>query len=219
MNKKIVVPGELVTAERKRLGSNVFLREGKIFSESLGFVNETDTTAAVVPLAGLYEPLQGDVVVGIVAEEKFSVYGIDINSIGLSFVSKKDFRDPLHLHSFVSAKVMRVNEMNEVDIGYLRVLFGGEVFDVNPVKVPRVIGRNGSMLEVLKNGTGCNFFVGKNGKIWVKGGKVDLLKNAIEMIDSRAHEENLTNTVKDFLDKENSNSAKTEVKEKGDVNG
>ncbi|MEK6942188.1 MAG: KH domain-containing protein [archaeon] len=203
MSKRIVVPGELVTDERKRLGSNVFLREGKIFSDSIGFVSDSDTTTSVVPLKGVYRPIMGDVIVGIVAGERFSSYDVDINSFYLANVSKKELREMLQPFSIVSAKVIKVNEMNEVLLGFVRVLFGGEIIDVSAVKVPRVIGRNGSMLEVVKKGTGCNFFVGKNGKIWVKGGKVDLLKLAIKMIEEKAHEDNLTNKVAEFLEKEN----------------
>lgn len=203
MSKRIVVPGELVTQERKRLGSNVFLREGKIFSDSIGFVSDSDTTTSVVPLKGVYRPVMGDVIVGIVAGERFSSYDVDIKSFYLANVSKKELREMLLPFSIVSAKVIKVNEMNEVLLGFVRVLFGGEIIDVLAVKVPRVIGRNGSMLEVLKKGTGCNFFVGKNGKIWVKGGKVGLLKQAIKMIEEKAHEDNLTNMVAEFLEKEN----------------
>jgi len=202
MGKKIVVPGELVSSERKRLGSHVFLREGKIYSETLGFVQETDVTASVVPLEGVYMPQVGDVVVGIVSGEKFSVFEVNINSFLPSYVSKKEMREHLQPYSFVSGKIMKVSELNEVDLGYIRVLFGGEVFGISPVKVPRVIGRNGSMLEVLKTGTGCSFFVGRNGKIWVKGGNVELLKKSIKMIESKAHEEELTKTMGDYLEKE-----------------
>lgn len=202
MSRKIVIPGELVTTERKRLGQNVFLRDGKIFSDSVGFVEETDTTASVVALEGFYNPQPGDVVVGIVASEKFSVYLVDINSFYLSTVSKKELRDPLQPLSIVSAKVIKINELKEIELGNVRVLFGGEVFDVNPIKVPRVIGRNGSMLEILKKWTKANFFVGRNGKIWASNGNLLLLKLAVKMIADRAHEENLTNRIAEFLEKE-----------------
>ena len=111
MSKTIVVPGELVTQERKRLGQNVFLREGKIYSDSLGFVSETDTVASVVPLEGVYMPVVGDVVLGIVSAEKFSGYEVDINSFYPAGVSKKEMREQLLPFSILSAKVMKVNEL------------------------------------------------------------------------------------------------------------
>jgi exosome complex component RRP4 len=211
LTKKIVVPGELVTEERKRMGQNVYLREGKIFSKAVGFVSENDTTASVVALKGKkYAPQEGDVIVGIVASEKFSVYEIDINSYYSSFVSKRDFRESLKVNTFISAKVLKVNELNEATLTNIRVLYGGDVFSVSPVKVPRIIGRNGSMLEVLKNGTNCPFFVGKNGKIWVKCDDPSLLKKTVNMICEKAHEENLTESIKNFLEKEMKNNKKGE---------
>ena len=80
MPKRIVVPGELVTAERKRLGENVYLKEGSIIATVVGLVNETDTTVSVVQLEGKYIPQEGDVVIGVVTDEKFSGYVVDINS-------------------------------------------------------------------------------------------------------------------------------------------
>ncbi|MEM4327111.1 MAG: RNA-binding protein, partial [Candidatus Diapherotrites archaeon] len=154
MSKKIVIPGELVTEERKKLGSHVFVREGKIYSDSLGLVQTDSDFASVVPLEGKYIPKVGDVVIGIIVSEKFAVYGIDINSFYPSFILKKELREVLKPGSVVSAKVLKVNELNEVELGFPRLFFGGEVLEISPVKIPRVIGRDGSMLNVLKQGTG-----------------------------------------------------------------
>jgi exosome complex component RRP4 len=92
--------------------------------------------------------------------------------------------------------------LNEVDLARPRIFFGGEIISVSPVKVPRIIGKNGSMLEVLKKGTGSNVMVGRNGRIWVKGGNIPLLVKAIEKIETEAHLNNLTNRVGEFLDAE-----------------
>jgi len=73
---------------------------------------------------------------------------------------------------------------------------------VTPVKVPRLIGKNGSMLQVLKDGTGSNILVGRNGRVWVKDGNTRLLKRAIQKIEDESHLSNLTNSVKEFLEKE-----------------
>lgn len=199
LNRRIVVPGELVTEERKRIGRHVFLRDGKIFSDSVGLVSENDTSVSVIPLEGKYEPEMNDVVVGVVMEEKISGYTVNLNSFYPSYISKKSLRDPLRPNAVVSAKVMRVNEMKEIEIGMVRVLYGGDVLEVSPVKVPRIIGKDGSMLDVLKRGTGANLVVGRNGLVWVKGGNHALLVSALNMIQDFAHTENLTNRIMDFL--------------------
>ena len=117
-------------------------------------------------------------------------------------------------YSVVSVKVARVNEINEVELMGPRVFFGGEVFEVTPVKVPRVIGKDGSMLNVLKAGTGSTIMVGRNGRIWAKGGNIALLKEAVAKIDREAHLENLTNRITEFLEKNKAANADKKVDKK-----
>lgn len=199
MTKRLVIPGELVTEERKKLGSHVFVREGKIYSDSMGLVNDESDFASVVPLEGRYIPQVGDVIIGVITGERFAVYGIDINSFYASFIMKKELREVLKPGSIVSAKVMRVNELNEAELAMPRLFFGGDIVEISPVKVPRVIGREGSMLNILKAGTGSTIIVGRNGRIWAKGGNIDLLKKALKKISDEAHMDNLTNRVAGFL--------------------
>src|SRR3989344_1671750 len=123
MTKRLVIPGELVTEERKKLGSHVFVREGKIYSDSIGLVNDESDFASVVPLEGKYLPLVGDVIIGVITVERFSGYSVDINSFYPSFISKKELREILKPGSIVSAKIMKVNELNEVDLGSPRTFF------------------------------------------------------------------------------------------------
>ena len=54
--KRIVIPGEMVSDQRKRLGSNVFVADGKIYSKVIGITEESDEKASVVPLEGKYFP-------------------------------------------------------------------------------------------------------------------------------------------------------------------
>ena len=212
MAKRIVIPGELVTEERKKLGSHVFVREGKIYSDSMGLVNDEADFASVVPLEGKYMPQMNDVIIGVITLERFAGYSVDINSFYPSFVSKKELREVLKPGSIISAKVLKVNELNEVDLGNTRMFFGGDIIQVTPVKIPRIIGKEGSMLNILKNGTGSNIIVGRNGRIWAKGGNIDLLAKAIEKIEDEAHMEHLTNRITEFLEKHSgqNNQAKGE---------
>jgi exosome complex component RRP4 len=203
MEKRIVIPGELVTEERRRLGDHVFLKEGKVYSDVLGIAESDEQTASVVPLHGKYMPRSGDLIVGIISGDVYSGYIVDINSFYNAFISKKELRDPLKVGTVVSAKIEEVNEVNDVQLSNIRVFYGGEILTVAPVKVPRMIGKNGSMLEVLKKGTSCNLLIGRNGRIWIKGGNYDLLVEAISKIEREAHLANLTNKVTLFLEEKN----------------
>lgn len=197
--KQIVVPGELITAERKKLGQHVFIEDGKIYSDALGITYPDANVAYVVPLVGIYLPLSDDLVVGIVERETVKGYMVGINSIYSSYISADKVRDMLSKGSVVSAKVNSVNEINEAELFDVRVFYGGEILSVSPAKVPRIIGKNGSMLTVLKNGTGCNAVVGRNGWVWVKGGDIEKLKDAIKLIEAESHLDNLTIKVEEFL--------------------
>ena len=211
MTKRLVIPGELVTEERKKLGSHVFVTEGKIYSDSIGLVNDESDYASVVPLEGTYAPQEGDLIIGVISAEKFSVYTVDVNSFYQSIISKKELREIVKPGSVVSAKIYKVNELNEMELGNPRLFFGGEIIEIGPVKIPRVIGRDGSMLNSLKEGTNSSIIVGRNGRIWAKGGDLDLLRKAIKKIENEAHTENLTNKINEFLKK---NSPKIEKKAK-----
>lgn len=203
MEKKIVIPGELITEERRRLGEHVYLKDGKVYGDILGIAETDEQTASVIPLKGKYMPKPGDLIVGIISGDVFSGYHVDINSFYSAFISKKELRDIIKVGTVVTAKIEDVNEVNDVDLSNVRVFYGGEILSVSPVKVPRMIGKNGSMLEVLKKGTACNLLVGRNGRIWVKGGNYDLLVKAIAKIEAEAHLSNLTNKMTLYLEEEN----------------
>jgi exosome complex component RRP4 len=200
--KRIVIPGELVTEERKKAGENVYVKEGKIYSEALGIAESDSDVARVIPLQGKYAPKEGDVIVGIVGDESFAGYSIDINSFSPAFFRKEGVRKKLNKGTMVMAKITSVNEVNQVELDEIKPFLGGDLITASPVKVPRIIGKNGSMLEVLTNGTGVQVVVGKNGRIWVKGAEqaVNLLKEAVEKINDEAHLSNLTDRMKAYLD-------------------
>jgi len=203
LKKKIVVPGELLTEERKKVGQHVFLENGKVYSDCLGIYYSDADTAAVIPLHGKYIPNTSDLIIGIVVSETYAGYIVDINSFYYSFVPKEMFREQLKKGAIISAKIVDVNEINEADLDDVRVFYGGELIDILPVKVPRVIGKQGSMLELLKKWTQTTMVVGRNGRIWAKGGNIGLSVQAIKKIEREAHLSNLTNSVEDFLKKSN----------------
>lgn len=198
-NKRIVVPGELITKERKKIGQNVFVENGEVHSSVLGITYPDSAVAYVVSLKGNYLPQRDDLIIGIVSRETVRGYMVDINSIYSSYLSGDSVRDKIEKGSIISAKVADVNELNEAGLFDVRVFYGGEIISVSPPKVPRLIGKSGSMLSVLKEGTGCNVLVGRNGWVWAKGGDTQLLVQAIRLIEEESHKDNLTVKVEEFL--------------------
>jgi exosome complex component RRP4 len=51
-------------------------------------------------------------------------------------------------------------------LGRLR---GGLTLETNPNHIPRIIGKKGSMISMIKRLTDCKIIVGRNGRVWIKG--------------------------------------------------
>ncbi|MDD3159906.1 MAG: hypothetical protein PHQ98_02995 [Candidatus ainarchaeum sp.] len=197
--KKVVVPGELLSEERKRLGANVFVSEGKIYSKIFGIVDDENEAASVVPLEGKYFPKEGDTVIGVVTTSIFAGYNVNINSFYDAFIPKSASRDILAVGDVVKLNVDSVNEMREAKVSFPKRLFGGDIINITCVRAPRLIGKNNSMFNLLKNGTKNELIVGKNGRVWARGGNIELLKKLVNFIDQNSYKNELTNAVEEYL--------------------
>ncbi len=126
---------------------------------------------------------------------------------------------PRRIESSEMAKIMGVGDLaifKVVDVdpsmkielapreGQLRVLRSGRVVEVSYTKVPRVIGRAGSMISLLKSKLDVNIFVGKNGRIWINGKAEDedLAIKVIKRIEREAHTSGLTDRITKLLEEE-----------------
>jgi exosome complex component RRP4 len=117
-----------------------------------------------------------------------------------STTSKFDIGDIL-IVKILSAD--RLNQPELTTVGkYLGKRNNGVVISIDPPKIPRIIGRNGSMIKMLNNLTNSNIFVTQNGRIWLKGEDLAherLLIEAIQKIASEAHTVGLTDRMQEFI--------------------
>jgi len=216
MDKEIVVPGDMLGEDPKLSGSGTYVQDGRVYSANYGLVDRRNTIK-VIPLSGRYIPARGDLVIGKVVDVTFSNWIIDVNSPyeGLLHISEYPERvDPanmskyLHVGELIIARVADVDPSMKVELTmrdeHLRILKQGRVIDISHVKIPRVIGRNGSMISMLKKDLNVSIFVGQNGRIWLKGDdkRADLAIRTIFKIEREAHTSGLTDKVKDFISKE-----------------
>ncbi len=192
--RRILLPGDLVSSTPKRL-EGCFVEKGNTFAS----VVSIQVGERVIPLKGFYVPHYGDYVIGIVKDVRFNGYEVEINSPYDGQLSSRDLREEYKIGDVVSAKIASVNEVNEAELVDSRRLWGGELMDVEHVKVPRVIGRNASMLSMLKEYTKTDILVGKNGRIYLRGGDAALASLAILKICREAHTSGLTDRIKAFL--------------------
>jgi exosome complex component RRP4 len=110
------------------------------------------------------------------------------------------------IDEYVSAKVINVSSQMLVDVTTigpgLRKLKGGQIIQVGCKKVPRIIGKQGSMVSLIKDATGCQIVVGQNGRVWINGEPIAqvIAIETIHKIASEAHTSGLTDVIKTFLE-------------------
>jgi exosome complex component RRP4 len=210
----LVIPGDEVTEPGMRAGMGTYKSDGKVYAAQLGIKNVRSGYVNVVPLGGRYMPRPGDSVIGVIAELGPSSWFVDVNSpynapLHVSEAPwKVEFGETsqfLKVGDVILAKILSVDEMKRTQLTMkehgLRKLTGGQVMEISHSKVPRVIGRGGSMIGLLKQETGCRMFVGQNGRIWIEGELDAMLKvgEAVRMIDEGAQHEGLTEAVRALL--------------------
>ena len=74
---------------------------------------------------------------------------------------------------------------------------------ISPSKVARLIGKRGSMIQMIESGTHAQITIRQNGLIVVSCENSDgLLKaiKAIELVEEKAHVANLTDQINDMLE-------------------
>ena len=180
--KRIVIPGELITDQRKKVGENVFIKENKIYSSVLGLLNETDDYISIVPLNGPYIPQENDPVVCVVRNVTANGYIIDVNSHSDCFFPKSFVTRELKIGQILFARVKGVDGVEVSELDNINILPDGLIYSVSSVKIPRIIGKNDSMLNILKKYTFSNILVGRNGWIWYVSKNGILLEKALSLI-------------------------------------
>jgi exosome complex component RRP4 len=216
MDRKVVVPGDLLSEEAKRSGEGTYVKNGSVYSLLYGLANFRDKIN-VIPLAGKYIPGPGDNVIGVVKDITFSNWIVDINSPydGLLHISEfptriesDEMSKYLRIGSSIMTRVADVDPtmkveltLNDKKLGQIRA---GQVIEISHTRVPRLIGKGGSMISMLKKEVNCNIFVGQNGRIWIHGGAedMDLALKTITLIEKEAHTNGLTDRIVGFLKKE-----------------
>ena len=209
--KDLVVPGEILAEDDYYAGRGTFQENGKVCSNLLGLVSLRNKKISVIPLKSKYLPKKGDVVIGKIDDVRFSMWGVDINSpySGILPASevfgrdKKDLSRVFDIGDVLFLRIVDVDEVKKVKLGLkgrgMGKFKGGIIVDIAPTKVPRLIGKKGSIFDFLK--FVIDVVVGQNGLVWVKG-KQDMeqiVKDTIKLIEKEAHTSGLTDRIKNRL--------------------
>ncbi len=215
-DKDIVVPGEVLAVGMDYLPSICAFREDdKIVASQIGMVTIDNRIIKVIPLKGKYTPKRDDMVLGIILDMNFSNWFVDIGCACNAVLSVREATefvergaDLAQFYSFgdlIAAKISNVTR-SAVDLTMrgpgLHKLGPGKVMKVDATKIPRIIGKQGSMITIIKEKTGCRIVAGQNGLVWIQGDPKNeaIAAEVLKVINNEAHKEGLTERVARFLD-------------------
>jgi len=219
--REIVVPGDLLAEGDYIAGENTFKERNRIYASRVGLIEYANKKIHVVALRAFYVPRVGDTVIGKIVEVGVSGWIVDINSPYLALLRASDVlergfnprKDDLtaiyDVGDMIIAKIISYdrtqNPLLTVNERGLGKISRGQIVQITPTKIPRVIGRKGSMINVIKRETGCNIVLGQNGLILVSGRSLEnerLAVMAIRKIEEEAHTSGLTDRITEMLRKE-----------------
>ncbi|MEM4336908.1 MAG: exosome complex RNA-binding protein Rrp4 [Candidatus Woesearchaeota archaeon] len=233
--KSIVVPGEELASGLEFIPSfGTYRDKEKIIASRLGIVNIDGKIIRIVPLTGKYNPKKGDTIIGKIEDVSYSGWRVSTNSAYPAMLSVKDATSEFiargadltqyfDVDDYIVAKITNVTSQKLIDLTMkgpgLRKLIGGRIIEVNTNKVPRIIGKQGSMVSMIKEATGCKIIVGQNGLLWILGEpkKEIIAIEAIRKIEEESHLSGLTERIKEFLEKKTGKKVVTNAKEAGDI--
>jgi exosome complex component RRP4 len=227
--KQLVTPGELLAEGEYLPGENTFVEQSKIYASRIGLVDTDNKKVNVVALRAFYMPKMGDIVIGTVVEVGFNGWTVDIKApytalLRASDVLSRPFKPQndelsavLTAGDLIVAKIASYDRAHDPQLTVgepgLGKITRGQILQVTPTKIPRVIGRKGSMISMIKQETNCQIILGLNGVILVTGKALEdeqLAIDAIKKIEEESHTSGLTDRITQFLKERKSNIVNVE---------
>jgi exosome complex component RRP4 len=225
--RQLVTPGDLLAEGNYIAGENTFKDDEKVYASRVGLVEYDERRISVVALKAFYIPNVGDTVIGKVTDVTISSWLLDINApypallrgsdvIERSYRPQKDELSSIFdVGDIVVAKIASYDRTRDplltVREPGLGKITRGQVIEVTPTKIPRIIGRNGSMISMIKQETGCHILLGQNGLVHISGKTPEdeqLAAMAIRKIENESHTSGLTDRVTEMLKKEKEGETK-----------
>ena len=216
---QFVIPGDVIITGSYTPEQNVILDGEKVMSTAIGFYEIEDNRVNVIPLTGLYTPKIDDLIIGKVVSHNSLSWDVDINSYYTGMLpasdifgrdyspSKDDLSLKLGVADIISARIVNAGgsrgPLLSISGQNLGKIDSGELVKISPTKIPRLIGKHGSMIQTIEASTNATITIGQNGLIVVSSNETNgLLKalTAIQMVEEQAHLANLTDKMKKMLE-------------------
>jgi len=216
--KQIATPGDLIAEGEYIAGENTYTENKKIYATRMGLVEYDNKRVNVVALKAFYIPRAGDIVIGTVVEVGFNGWTIDLNSPYQAFLrpsdvlsrpfkpQKDELSQVLNMGDLVVAKVISYDRTHDPQLTVAEPGLGkitrGQILKVTPTKIPRIIGKKGSMISMIKQETGCQIILGLDGVVLVTGKTPEeeqAALMAIQKIEEESHTSGLTDRITQML--------------------
>ena len=214
--RNVVIPGDYLDERNgRKLGMGTYEENEKVYSTFLGIARITENEISVTPLSGAYLPKLGDRVIATIEEVEISGWFVDMNSPYSAFLpiaeavdefidlQRTDITRFFDIDDIVLGRISRVTRNKNVQLSMRdfesRKLRNGIVIKVTPTKIPRIIGKEGSMIMMIKNKTGCEIVTGQNGLVWIHGENKEKAIEAILTIERESHMLGLTEKIEKML--------------------
>ena len=214
---QFVLPGDTISGSYEP-AQNVILDDNRLLSTAIGFCEINDNEANVYPLTGFYIPRSDDLVIGKITSHSAMSWEVNINScysgmlpatdvFGRDFSSHSDdLSSKLSNGDLIVARIVNADKTRDplltISGRELGKIDSGELMTISPSKVARLIGKRGSMIQMIESGSNAQITIGQNGLIVVACDDSDgLLKavKAIELVEEKAHVANLTDQISEML--------------------
>lgn len=218
LKRKYVIPGDKIVDGNFRPLMNVIRVGDSIISTRIGIAEAGRDGIKVIPLSGVYIPRVNDIVIGKIIDRSSLSWDVDINScfsahlpaqdvFGRDFSpARDDMNRELATGDLITARIMAFDRtrdpmvtIQDRDLGKIP---RGESLKISATRVPRLIGKRGSMIQTIEQATQTRVLIGQNGIVVVTGRSpegIELAVKAIKMVEDEAHTSNLTQRIKVLL--------------------
>lgn len=216
-SRDFVIPGDVLYEGRIRTGDNTHRSEGKVLASRIGLVNYNRDMVSVIALEAGFNPLTGDLVIGEVKDIRLGRWMVDIDTSEEAVLNVPDAIDAAYRPEFVMTSILDIGDTlvaKIVDLDRRRTpilsILGrglgrvdeGFIMRLTPSKIPRLIGKKGSMVNMILRATGCNVVIGQNGRILIHGRtreQEEMAVKVINKVEKEAHISGLTSRVQEYL--------------------
>ena len=217
IKRKYVIPGEVVARGNVRADLNVMRVDDQLIATRVGMAEIGHDVVRVIALSGPYIPRIDDLVVGKIIDYSAFAWEADINScffgilpaasvFGRDYSPAKDsLTEKLKVGDMIASRVIAFDRTRDPLLSISGPGLGriprGQVVKISPAKVPRLIGKKGSMIKTIEAGTKSRMLIGQNGVVVIVGSPDDTIRaiRAVNLVEEEAHSPDLTERVQTLL--------------------